>query len=163
MHVVIMSGIPGSGKSTYARALVDACETGPVLDRGRVRIVSADDFHMRTPGDGSAPFYDFKPENVSKAHERCLKNFVREVTSGCSDEMVIVDNTNTTAIEMAPYVALAAAYGHTCEIVLVRASLEEGASRNVHGVPFEVCDRMLTQFVHLSIPKRWNVKLTHVV
>jgi predicted kinase len=166
MHVKILSGIPGSGKSTYAAALVADCEAGPVIDRGRVRIVSADSYFMHTPGDGSAPFYDFKPENLPKAHAACLREFVREILGGCSDETVIVDNTNTTIVEMAPYVALAAAYGHTCEIVTFVQSTREDmvkvASRNIHGVPREVCERMFGNLMARDLPRHWKVTETRI-
>lgn len=166
MHVKIMSGIPGSGKSTHAKALVEACEVGPVLDRGRVRIVSADDYHMCTPGDGSAPFYDFKPENISKAHALCLRRFVQEVRGGLPDETVIVDNTNTTVVELAPYVALAAAYGHTCEIVTFLGPEEmisrEIGERNVHGVPPEVIQNMFKNMCGRKFPGHWRVTETEV-
>jgi hypothetical protein len=56
--------------------------------------------------------------------------------------MVIVDNTNTTIMEVSPYVAVGQAYGHDVEIITVEADVEIAAARNVHGVPANAVRQM---------------------
>lgn len=92
--VIILSGISGSGKSTYAKKLVgdsfgqEEC-TGVV-------VCSADHFFMQT-GE-----YKFDASMLSLAHGECFKDFIEEVQRGTS--LVLVDNTNTSVAEIAPYV-----------------------------------------------------------
>jgi predicted kinase len=51
---------------------------------------------------------------------------------------VVVDNTNTTNEEVAPYLLVAAAYGATARIVRVSCDPETAWKRNTHGVPYAV-------------------------
>lgn len=53
---------------------------------------------------------------------------------------VAVDNTGTTVAEVAPYVALAAAYGHAVEVWTLLVDPSE--CHNVHGVPDDAVRRM---------------------
>jgi predicted kinase len=123
MKVKILRGLPGSGKSTYAKTLSNAI------------VCSADDYHMV---DGE---YKFNPANVSKAHQDCLRAFVEECQSDDFDYLV-VDNTNTTALEIAPYFRIAEAYGLDIEILEFECSITTSVERNVHGVPRHVIERM---------------------
>ncbi len=50
---------------------------------------------------------------------------------------VVVDNTSTTAVEVAPYASLALAYGHELRVVTLKVDPEVAHERNVHGVPLE--------------------------
>jgi len=80
-----------------------------------------------------------------------------------SDTVVIVDNTNTTAVEMAPYVAIANAYCVTgIEIVEMDCPVGLAAKRNIHNVPMRTCLRMGDNLMSLEIPHFWNVKRTEV-
>lgn len=124
MKVTILQGIPGSGKSTLI----------PV-DR-KIRIVSAD--HYFVGGDGH---YRFDPHKLPDAHGACLRSFARYSAKPDADELV-VDNTNTTVAEVAPYYALAQAYGHEVRIVHLDCEPEVGAARNLHGVGLEACRSM---------------------
>ncbi len=117
--VIILSGVSGSGKSTYIEKLN--------LDADY--IVSADHYFMK---DGE---YKFDPTKLSEAHASCFRRFVR-VLKYCA-LIVVVDNTNTTAVEIAPYVLGAQAFGWDVEIKTIRVEengLEECARKNKHGV-----------------------------
>jgi predicted kinase len=89
--LVLVRGLPGSGKSTFARALS--------TDRKGWRHVEADIYH--TLDDGT---YNWRPENVKAAHRWC-QDTARELLSDGFN--VVVSNTFTQMWEMEPYVKMA--------------------------------------------------------
>jgi predicted kinase len=137
--VIIMRGVSGSGKSTYARKHYPAAYK-----------VSADDFFMK---DGE---YKFDPKDLSKAHASCLQRFTNLVTHDYGGN-IVVDNTNTTAVEIAPYAALALAYGHELEIVTLDVPFNVAWGRNVHKVPLEVARPQFERLMREtnSFPRWW--------
>lgn len=140
--VIILSGISGSGKSTYAQKLVDEADRrGEIHSTVHdVQLVSADDYFTATWQEGAETKseYNFDPSKLSKAHQQCFRDFLSAVQSWASG-LVIVDNTNTTAAEIAPYYLGAEAFGWEVEIhTLVCStyeSVEKCAARNIHNVP----------------------------
>lgn len=143
MRVMILRGASGSGKSTYAKGIAKA-------SNGTAAIVSADSFFM--VGD----FYQFDPSKLAQAHGECLREFVGLLTSPWI-ETIIVDNTNTTIVEMAPYYALASAYGAALvEIVTLEAPSEVCKMRNVHSVPDFAIERQLSNIERQDIPSFWK-------
>lgn len=143
MNILILRGLPGSGKSTWATAYV--------LAHPRTLIVSADQSHTRDDG-----VYDFKPENATAAHNDCLRRFLVAIQSG-EYLTVIVDNTNTQAFEFAPYYRLAEALGHTPRLIEFRISPELSVSRNIHGVPEQTIYRMFERWQ--SAPPWWSTEV----
>ena len=138
-----MMGIPGSGKSTWIKA-----------NRPHALVCSADHFFMK---DGE---YRFEPSKISEAQAMCLRAFTEGAQDGLYD--IVVDNTSTSLVELAPYVALANAYDHEVEIVHVDVAPEVAAARNVHGVPLKTCERMsLNIKATLSVfPPWWPKPIT---
>ena len=137
--VTILRGIPGSGKSTWARK-----------NRPYVYVCSADQYFH---GPGENPHeYRFCPKQLPEAHAECLRSFVNLTRTGTD---LVVDNTNTTAVEMAPYVAWAQACGYEVEIIHLHCSVETAAARNVHGVPQKSCRSMQDRIQGQSLPKHW--------
>lgn len=116
--LVLVRGLPGSGKSTFAQALA---LTG-------YEHYEADMFHMV---DGQ---YKFDPARVSEAHAWCLEMATAALESGKS---VVVSNTFTRLWEMEPYQAVAKGLGVQTHIVTMT-----GKWQNVHDVPAEVLERM---------------------
>jgi predicted kinase len=55
---------------------------------------------------------------------------------------VVVDNTNTTLAEIAPYISLASAYGYEVEVVHFPCTLSVSFQRNTHGVPMTTIEKM---------------------
>jgi predicted kinase len=147
MRVIIMAGVPGSGKSTWIK------ENHP-----DAIVCSADDYFV---GLGR----NFDPSKLGEAHGECVRKFI-DVVSGnimaLEDPILIVDNTNTTVLEMAPYVAIASAYGVPVEIVEMDCPVGLAAKRNIHNVPMRTCLRMGDNLMSLEIPPYWNVKRTEV-
>lgn len=121
--VTILRGIPGAGKSTYiAKNLNDNL------------IMSADLYFMK---EGR---YVFDRSKLGEAHASCLRAFLVWIQAGVDG--IVVDNTNITGLEIAPYAALALAYGYELEIVTLKVDFLTAHSRNVHGVPLASVRRM---------------------
>jgi len=140
--LVILQGVPGSGKSHFAadmavRAMSVTC--------------SADDFFVQLGGGK----YAFDPAKLGEAHGACFRKFLAAVREGV--EMVVVDNTNTTPIEIAPYVLGGEAHGYAVEIVRVLCDPEVAAARNTHGVPLVAIQAMANRIASFQPPPWWKV------
>lgn len=144
-QVIVMQGIPGSGKTTVAN---DFVRRHPDL---RCAIVSADDFFVER-GKGT---YAFDASLLSQAHADCFRRFILLLQQRHVD-VVIVDNTNSSAWEMAPYMLGAEAFGCSAAYWRVPCDPEAAAARNVHSVPratvFSIHDRMLNE----RLPPWWK-------
>lgn len=145
MQVVIMRGLPGSGKSTWVRSQLAKPEFKQWMS------VSADDYFIV----GSTYRYD--PKKIGEAHASCLRRFVAELYSMRPEAPggVFVDNTNTTTVEIAPYYALSLAYGAGVKIVRTNCFFEVPTTRNVHGVPASTVWRMYQNLLSERLPPHW--------
>ncbi len=146
-RVFVMQGVPGSGKSTRAKKIADAVEA---CDK-TVVIVSADDFFVRL-GGGT---YAFDPSKISEAHKHCFRVFLRALAE--DKDLVIVDNTNTSAIEIAPYMLAASSLGYDASIVRMRCAPDDAHARNTHGVPEAKVWDMNRQMMLEKLPPWWEV------
>lgn len=159
--VLILCGASGSGKSTLANTLLASAH----VDTGRLsadnfyqarmatKRVSADDFFMV---DGE---YRFDASQLGEAHGWCLRDYTSVLTNFENYELVIIDNTNTSVAEVAPYAALALAYGWQLEIHILHCDLETCLERNVHGVPAAEISKQLERLATLRglLPPWWPV------
>lgn len=155
MKVVIMRGIPGSGKSTLAKNLVGELST-PVAGRtaSRVQIFSADNFFC----SGGCGEYRFDRSKLPEAHATCLREFTQALIfyhSWPSDAVLIVDNTNTSEAECAPYARLALAFGAELEVITVECPQEVAFARQSHGVPEKNHKSMFERLQRSRLPKEW--------
>lgn len=116
--LVLIRGLPGSGKTTLAKSMMDNnsvhCE--------------ADDFFMK---DGK---YSFDPSGLGEAHSAC---FVKARNAMLAGKTAIVSNTFTTLAEMEPYISFAKSKG--IEVEVLEAT---GNYQSVHDVPPHSIDRM---------------------
>lgn len=120
--VIVMQGTSGSGKSTYAKKKANQPGLNSI-------IVSADDFFVTPTG------YVFDASKLGVAHAMCFGDFIHELRTGT--ELVIVDNTNSTAVEIAPYMLGASAFGYEAKIVRVNCSPRLAYERGKHGVSYD--------------------------
>jgi len=167
--ITLMSGIPGSGKSTEAEVRMCGSVNRPMLENCSHNqnpdniIVSADHHFM----DG--PIYKFDVSQLSAAHGSCLKSYLRAVSGWetvigehFAPEHVVVDNTFVSSIELAPYIALAQAYDIPVEVVTVRVrdiDVHLAAQRNSHGVPLGAVERMAVTLKERVSPFHWQTKM----
>lgn len=141
--LILIRGLPGSGKSTLAQKLKGA--QGVVL--------SSDDYFYRNQR------YKFDAMLLSEAHEwnqNRAKSALEKVVSP-----VIIDNTNTQAWEMKPYVSMALRHGYHIKFIepdtTWRWNVRELARRNQHGVGIEAITRMKERFEQsVSVEKIMN-------
>lgn len=150
MKVYIMRGPPGAGKSKW----IEENRPGSPGRSGDSWVVcSADHFHM-VGGE-----YRYDPKNAGEAHDACLRKFADIVVNNHVDhDVLVVDNTNTTAIELAPYVRLCEAFGVEYEIVFIRCTPGLAFSRNVHAVPEATIWNMFQNLLSERLPARWKIK-----
>jgi tRNA uridine 5-carbamoylmethylation protein Kti12 len=127
MKLILIRGLPGSGKSTVAKMLLQGY-VGAHFE--------ADQYFMQ---DGE---YKFDVERLHLAHRWC-QDQARLWLEGCTEnEVVIVSNTFTTLKELKPYFAIAAKFDITPQVITCH-----GCWDNVHRVPKETLDKMRDRFV----------------
>ena len=147
----IMRGVSGSGKSTTARN----------LGAGGV-VFSTDDYFSQEKGS-----YDFNPSKLGVAHDWNKDRAEQAVREGISP--IVIDNTNTQAWEMQPYVEIAMNHGYRIKIVeptspwwkqfnpgMSKEELSELANtlyeKGTHGVPLFAIEKMLERWEHNVTP-----------
>lgn len=121
-QLVIVRGLPGSGKSTIARKLIAASYAH----------FEADQYFMV---EGQ---YRYQPSEIRLAHEWCQTQTRRALHEG---RRVVVANTFTRLSELTPYLRM------TRDVIVVHAF---GAWDNLHGVPPEVVKRMADRWERFS-------------
>lgn len=109
----IIRGLPGSGKSTYARKMLEEYK--------HLKHFEADMYFYQNG------HYIFDALKLNAAHAWCLQQVKTHLEQG---ESVIVSNTFTQLWEMKKYIDLARRVG--ADIVVYRTV---GNFKNIHGVP----------------------------
>lgn len=141
--VKILRGLPGSGKSYWAREYA--------LQHPKTLIVSADYYRIQPDGR-----YQFNASRVREAHDFCLRRFWTLMWEGELDVPVIVDNTNISAWEIAPYYRLAEISNREVEIVTFATPLKTCLERQTHGVPEVTMGMMAQRLATEVLPFFWK-------
>ncbi|EEY59106.1 uncharacterized protein PITG_11565 [Phytophthora infestans T30-4] len=152
--VVILRGIPGSGKSTLGREMEAICR-----HRGAAFTACSADIFFETPRG-----YVFDVRKLGAAHSKCKGEFTRAVQGGIPRDhdgyryrqhVVLVDNTSTQRWEYEPYEDIARSYGsrvHIVEMKCVDALMAfRMGQRNSHGVP---PDKVVSMFMRWEEDRR---------
>ena len=131
-ELIIMRGVPGSGKSTKAQN----------LGQGGV-VYGTDEFFTQPDGQ-----YVFDVKKLGHNHEqnrlRTEQAMLKEISP------IVVDNTNVTIKEVRPYYELAQKYGYSVRFeesdTPWRFDVDELTKRNTHGVPREKIQEMVEKY-----------------
>ncbi len=143
-ELIVMRGIPGSGKSTIADSIVGQGKSHSTDDVIEAEVIEA--------GGDYKEFFakmiaakDFSP--LIRVHSTNLRNAISSMEAGLSP--VIIDNTNIKQNESKPYVTAALEMGYADNNIkfvdIGTGGLEpaELAKRNAHGVPLDKIEEMI--------------------
>lgn len=126
--LIIVRGIPGSGKSTFAKEIVKMFPDDSVH-------WESDMFFMHNG------VYCWKPNKVNLAHRWCQQKVEKSFDAV---DIVVVSNTFTTESEMKSYLDFANENGISVQIVRMENRFE-----NEHGVPKATLEKMKARFVDM--------------
>lgn len=148
MKLIIVRGIPGSGKTTFVKSQL-------IGDNPELSFHFEADmfFEKLNPLTGQTD-YNFNPSQLGKAHAWCQEQTKQALTKGGK---VYVSNTFTTLKELVPYLEMATELGAKIEIhEMSEIPVVEGQRKSVHNVPQNVIDKMLQRWL-FELPSPWNV------
>jgi len=121
--LILIRGIPGSGKSEFAKLLDIKA------------ICCADDYFIHKG------IYDFQPKKIEDAHEWCQKKCRRFMQKEI--ERIVITNTSSTEWELCPYIDLAKDFDYKTYFIIVE-NRHNGI--NVHNCPETVIEKMKKRF-----------------
>jgi predicted kinase len=129
----IVRGLPGSGKSTFAKKLVGA----------NFLVCEADKYFInKETGE-----YNFDVTKLKDAHKYCydlVETYMKDsLVNNQFYREIAVSNTFTQEWEMKPYFELAEKYGYTVFVTIVE---NRHGGKNVHGVPDDKLEVMRNRF-----------------
>lgn len=143
INIAILQGVPGSRKSSLCK-VYQSQHPDEII-----HIISADDYMVNEKGE-----YLFDPSKLGKCHQKCLLAFMEKVINLSSlkeehpptrasllDHTIFVDNTNCTVVEIAPYMAIAMAYGLE-PVICSLTDIPLDLCHNIHGVPADQVAKM---------------------
>lgn len=150
-RLILMRGLPGSGKSTETKKLA----ADHMYQGGKsVAVCSTDDYHMI---DGK---YVFQPAMLGQFHHLNLQD--ADLYMKINVQLIIIDNTNIKRRDMTRYQKSGKQLGYEVEEIimdeeylipgeemtqhLIDAYVDLCANRNMHDVPREVIARMAKEF-----------------
>jgi predicted kinase len=123
--LILVRGLPGSGKTTYAKTLK------------KYILIEADTFFEDDNG-----WYNFDPKKLPEAHHFCKKVTKILLESG---QNVVVANTFTQLWELQPYIDMAVELGLSYKIIRMNSTYE-----NIHHVPEDTIKKMKDRFIDID-------------
>ena len=128
--MIIVRGVPGSGKSTYAKKLYDSLTSSG----HKVKHFESDSFWINAYGE-----YNFNPMLLDTAHRTCFNNTFFALAGDA--DFVIVSNTFTREGDLMEYIDKARKLG--IHVTVYRMDNNFGS---IHGVPEETMEKMRRNF-----------------
>ncbi len=127
-NLIILRGLPGSGKSTFARHVFR-------------NVFEADQYFYDERG-----IYNFDPDKLYESHLDCQRRVeeLMKMSEGSQNgQEIVVSNTSTTEKELEPYLDLAKKYGYSVVSLIVE---NRHGNKSIHGVPEETMEKMRKRF-----------------
>jgi predicted kinase len=129
-NLYIVRGLPGSGKSTFARSIAK-----------QYQIFEADQYFMKRGK------YNFDVTKLKDAHDDCKQRVARRMRENLFNSIfftnIVVSNTFTQDWEMRFYRNVAKRYGYKVHTIIVE---NRHYGKNVHGVPQDKLQVMEDRF-----------------
>jgi predicted kinase len=134
--LVLVRGLPGTGKTTFVRKILDLF---PIFPRNPQQpfLLEADQYFY----DMETGAYNYDKSKIGEAHKDCQARCEQGLQHGVS--VLFVANTFTTEKEMKPYFDLAQKYNY--RIVTLIAENRHG-NVSVHNVPEDTMNKMKNRF-----------------
>lgn len=143
--MLILRGLPGSGKSYLGKKMVEECKGER---KKSVSVHSADDyFELVAAQSGQA--YKFDGATMDIAHNYCRGHVINAMHQ--EKDVIIVDNTHSQRWEYRVYERIAELCGYKCYVVELecnRDSLRQEYQRR--------CTHNVNDFVHKEMYARWE-------
>ena len=124
--LILLRGLPGNGKSTFAKSLVNKDYCHKETDMYFV------------DGDGN---YKFEPSKIKDAHAWCKEEV--EFLMKYEHSPIVVSNTFTQEWEMNDYYKMAEELGYMVFSLIVE---NRHGGKNIHGVPDDKLEVMKNRF-----------------
>ncbi|XP_067643420.1 uncharacterized protein [Eurosta solidaginis] len=141
--MVIMRGVPGSGKTCLAKNLIERYVSLNEQYTIHDFIFSSDDFFYKSSGR-----YKWQGCLLDQAHQFNQQRVKERAQAGWSP--IFVDNTNVKLWEMLYYAQVAVQNGYIIELLEPKTSWRKSANKlsqkTKHGVPAEKIQLMLNNF-----------------
>ena len=136
--LILIRGIPGSGKTTFAKFLIEYIDIINLNtdEFGAVEIAADDCWDQPYTINGK-----FNVAGLGPAHLKCQETVENNMVF--STPLIIVHNTFTTESELEPYISLAKKYGYEVTTLIVENRHD---NKSVHGVPEETIEKMKNRF-----------------
>jgi len=146
--VIILQGIPGSGKSTFVEELAQYVGNPMTED---VQVCSNDYFWINE----KTGVYEYNPHFHDEAVFFCKENFNYFATLPLNKRplYLVVDNTHTNLAAMQSYIDGGKKNGWDVILITLDVSVETGVKRNVHKVPAETIKSMAKKIENFQTPK----------
>ena len=127
--LILLRGLPGSGKSTLGDVIL--LWPGNTPD-----VLSADNFFTDDKGN-----YNFDPTKLKEAHNDCQLKCAERMKLEIS--RIVVANTFTQEWEMKPYFDMAERYKYRVHTLIVE---NRHQGQNIHNVPDDKLQQMKDRF-----------------
>jgi predicted kinase len=126
--LILLRGLPGSGKSTFAAIL---------SEDGKYPVYCIDDY-FTDPKTGT---YTFDFANNFKAYRDCEERTEKSMQS--QKKKIIVENVFSLEWEMEPYFQLAKTYAYQVHVMTME---NRHGGENIHGIDREKTQRIADKF-----------------